>query len=73
MSKSCKPQYMAQSKSQNMTMIKFLGKYTSIPSTKPGPTVKNGYKLLIQESLAVSFQTTECVHKPVKIIKYPKS
>lgn len=64
---------MAQSKSQNMTMFKFLGKYTSTPSTEPRPTVKNRYELLIQETLAVSFQTAECVHKPVKIIKYPKS
>lgn len=47
MNKSCKPQYMAQSKSQNMTMFKFLGKYTSTPSTEPRPTVKNGYELLI--------------------------
>lgn len=32
-----------------MTMIKFLGKYTSTPNTEPGPVVKNGYELLIQE------------------------
>lgn len=40
---------MKLSRSQSMIIIKFLGNYISIPSTEPGPVVKNGDTLLIQD------------------------